>query len=268
VPEEKLLPLFRPVLDAVGYAHHHGILHRDIKPLNILFAESGVLKVGDFGIAKMVGGDTSVSMSGTRVGTPAYMSPEQVFDKRLTRATDIYSLGCTLYESATGKLSFKESDTSSLLEAHVTEPPVPPRQVNPGISESLERVILKALEKKPGDRFQGCEEFAEALAGVGAASQPRLAASNGLKTHPEPDSDVSHLPSRVLPPVPEAGGLKTKPERYNGIDAGYEGRRGTAHKVGLIRKVVAVIFLTLAASCVPPLVAMLLTLANGLLRRG
>ncbi|MBN1460945.1 MAG: PASTA domain-containing protein [Armatimonadetes bacterium] len=222
LPEDKLVELFRQMLSAIGYAHEHGILHRDIKPLNMLFSESGAVKVADFGIAKMVGGETSVAMSGARVGTPAYMSPEQVFDKKLTRATDIYSLGCTLYEAATGKLPFKESDTSSLFEAHVSDPPVPPRQVNPRMSERLETVILKTMQKKPADRFGTCEEFAAAL-GQGARSRivvvPRfcgqtraeaetLARQVGLKIElgPEEYAD-STAAGEVLRQEPELGAL-------------------------------------------------------------
>ncbi|MBN1460943.1 MAG: serine/threonine protein kinase, partial [Armatimonadetes bacterium] len=177
LPEDRLMGLFRQILGAIGYAHEHGILHRDIKPLNMLFCESGAIKVADFGIAKMVGGNTSVSMSGARVGTPAYMSPEQVFDKKLTRATDIYSLGCMLYEMATGALPFQESDTSSMVEAHVSDSPVPPREVNPQVSEKLEQVILKAMQKKPADRFGACGEFTSAMHTALNSSRPPLVAA-------------------------------------------------------------------------------------------
>ncbi len=170
--QDRVTSIFRQVLDGVGFAHRQGVIHRDIKPLNVLFTAQGLPKVADFGIAKILSGETSVSLSGARVGTPAYMSPEQVFDKKLTRSTDIYSLGCTLYEMATGSLPFKESDTSSMMEAHVSEPPTPPRQVNPAVSEQLEQAILKAMQKKPQDRFQNCEEFAEAL-GESKAEQLR-----------------------------------------------------------------------------------------------
>ncbi len=172
LPEDRLAGIFRQVLAAVGYAHEQGVIHRDLKPLNVLFTGQGLAKVSDFGIAKILSGESGVSVSGHRVGTPAYMSPEQVLDKRLTRATDIYSLGVMLYEMATGGLPFKESATTSVFEAHLQEPPRPPRQVNPAISVVLERAILRAMEKKPEKRFQSCAEFAAALKGAGERGAP------------------------------------------------------------------------------------------------
>jgi serine/threonine-protein kinase len=201
VPGEELLPLFRPVLDAVGYAHEHGVVHRDLKPVNVLFSGTGALKVADFGIAKLVSGETSVTLSGARVGTPAYMSPEQVLDKRLDRRTDIYSLGVMLYELATGNLPFKESDTSSFFEAHLQEPPPPPRQVNPAISGHLEQAILKAMAKKPEDRFQSCEEFAAAPAGGVMSDERSVKSAEADRGQPEEEGQL-----------PGAGGQRTKPD--------------------------------------------------------
>lgn len=186
-PEPRVREMFGQILAAVGCAHRHGVLHRDIKPLNILFAESGLVKVGDFGIAKIVGGETNIAVSGTRVGTPAYMSPEQVLNKPLDARTDIYSLGCTLYEMAVGGMPFQATSTTSLEEQHLTVPPPPPRQRNPWLSAGLEQVILKAMQKKPEERFQTCEEFLAALEGrpvAKAACEPEF----GVRTIPEPVS--------------------------------------------------------------------------------
>ncbi len=210
LPLDELKRLFGQVLSAVGFAHRQGIIHRDLKPLNIMLSEFGA-KVGDFGIARIVSGDTSVSVSGHRVGTPAYMSPEQVLYKKLTRATDIYSLGCTLYELATGRLPFKASETSSFFEAHLQDPPIPPRSVNPALPERLEQVILKAMAKKPQDRFQTCEEFAAALQRVGVASQPRPEPAEPLpdKTRPEPEPTPKPQPG----PLPELQDEARRPRR-------------------------------------------------------
>ncbi|MEO0097957.1 MAG: protein kinase [candidate division WOR-3 bacterium] len=164
--EERILQIFKQILDGVGYAHKKGVLHRDIKPLNILFTPEGLIKIADFGIAKIVAGETNVSASGTRVGTPLYMSPEQILNEPLDKTTDIYSLGVTLYEAAVGEVPFKATSSTSVEKQHLSSPPPPPREKNPNISKELERVILKALEKKKEDRFQSCEEFLKALEGI------------------------------------------------------------------------------------------------------
>jgi serine/threonine-protein kinase len=174
IPESRILALARQILDGVACAHEHGVLHRDIKPLNVLLTERGLVKIADFGIAKIVGGETSVSVSGTRVGTAPYMSPEQVLNEPLTRASDIYSLGITLYEMATGEIPFKSTSTESIEKQHLYSPPPSLRKRNPWVSENLEAVVLKALAKKPEDRFQSCAELAAALEGrsVAPISQP------------------------------------------------------------------------------------------------
>lgn len=161
--EEKIFQIFKQILEGVGYAHRRGILHRDIKPLNILFTPEGSIKIADFGIAKIVAGDTNVTVSGTRVGTPLYMSPEQILNEPLDKTTDIYSLGVTLYEMAVGEVPFKATSTTSVEKQHLFSPPPLPSEKNPNISKELERIILKALSKKKENRFQSCEEFLEAL---------------------------------------------------------------------------------------------------------
>jgi serine/threonine-protein kinase len=175
LPEERTLAIFGQLLGAVGAAHRQGILHRDLKPLNILFSADGTAKIADFGIAKIVGGDTNVSVSGTRVGTPAYMSPEQVLNKPLDRRTDIYSLGITLYEMLCGELPFAATPTTSMEEQHLYAAPPPIRQRCPAVPATLEAVVGRALAKKPEERFASCEEFAAALRAVGAAERPRPA---------------------------------------------------------------------------------------------
>ncbi|MEO0081395.1 MAG: PASTA domain-containing protein [candidate division WOR-3 bacterium] len=165
MPEERALSVFRQVLAGVGYAHRHGVLHRDLKPLNVLFNEQGTAKVGDFGLAKMLApGQGEYSLTRGGMGTPAYMSPEQVLNKVLDARADIYALGITLYEMLAGRIPFNATSTTSIEEQHLSEPPPPLRETNPDIPVELERAVLKALAKKPEERFQSCEEFAAALA--------------------------------------------------------------------------------------------------------
>ncbi len=211
IPETQIRSLARQILDGVNCAHEHGVLHRDIKPLNVLLTEKGFVKIADFGIAKIVGGDTSVSVSRTRVGTAPYMSPEQVLNEPLTRASDIYSLGITLYEMATGQIPFKSTSTDSIEKQHLYAPPPPLRKHNPWLSENLEAVVLKALAKKPEDRFQTCEEFAAALEGrsivPAARPVPELEVTRPEPPAPRSSPSAPSSPPRSAPPAPRRAGL-------------------------------------------------------------
>ncbi len=161
--EEKVLPIAKQVLEAVSYAHNLGILHLDIKPSNILFTPTGEVKVADFGIARIVSGERAGLASEVRVGTAPYMSPEQILNKQLDKTSDIYSLGITFYEMLTGEVPFRRTADSSIEEQHLFSPPPKLREKNPKVSPLWERIIEKALAKKPLDRFPSCEELLQAL---------------------------------------------------------------------------------------------------------
>ena len=157
------------VSDAVAAAHEAGIIHRDLKPSNILVTQSAdapaVVKVLDFGIAKL-GADTfadedttAVTLPGTPLGTPRYMSPEQYEDRELTPAADVYSLGVILYEMLTGMAPFTGANIVEIAQKHAHEPPRTPREIVAGIPEDVERVVLHALEKEPEARPANGAEF-------------------------------------------------------------------------------------------------------------
>jgi ligand-binding sensor domain-containing protein len=148
---------------ALGYAHTQGIIHRDIKPSNVLIDESGNAFLTDFGIAKLVAGTAQFTATGTVVGTPAYMSPEQCMGKELDHRSDIYALGIVLYEMVTGGVPFEAETPLAVLMQHVNAPLPPPRRIKLDLPESVERVILKTLAKSPDDRFQTAEEMVETL---------------------------------------------------------------------------------------------------------
>jgi formylglycine-generating enzyme required for sulfatase activity/outer membrane protein assembly factor BamD (BamD/ComL family) len=148
--------------DALAYAHRRGVIHRDVKPANVLMQEEDWPLLTDFGLAKMVEQSVQLTKSGI-VGTPEYMSPEQGQGLEIDERTDIYSLGIVLYEMVTGRKPFEADTPIAVLLKHVGAPLPLPRQVNPGIPEPIELVILKAMAKSPEDRFQRMGEMVRAL---------------------------------------------------------------------------------------------------------
>jgi hypothetical protein len=155
-------------LSGLSAAHRRGILHRDVKPENMLFAASGVLKVTDFGIAKVIGGPgTVLTRVGDVVGTPAYIAPEQVRGGKLTPATDVYALATMLYELLAGVFPFTtetEGEDLALLFKHAYEKPVPLRDVAPGVPDPVAAAVMRGLATEPADRFETADAFGVALA--------------------------------------------------------------------------------------------------------
>jgi serine/threonine protein kinase len=148
---------------ALDYAHKQDILHRDVKPSNILMAEGKWALLSDFGLAKMVGASVQITKTGTGMGTPAYMSPEQAQGTGTDARSDIYSLGIVLFEMLTGRVPFEADTPLAVLLKHLTAALPLPRELKPDIPEPVERVIFKALAKAPEDRYQRAGEMVEAL---------------------------------------------------------------------------------------------------------
>ena len=147
------------MLEALRFAHRHGIIHRDIKPHNILIGER--LKVTDFGIARA--GASQMTEAGSIMGTAQYLSPEQARGAPVTASSDLYSIGIVLYEMLTGKVPFSGDSAIEIAMKHLNEVPKPPSKTRPEIPEELDQVVLRALAKAPEDRYQTAEEFAEDL---------------------------------------------------------------------------------------------------------
>jgi serine/threonine-protein kinase len=157
-------------LQGLGYAHQRGVVHRDIKPANLMVTREGVVKVMDFGIA-FSGSEHKLTSTGTTLGSLAYMSPEQVRGEAADPRSDLYSLGIALYEMVTGTRPFKADSDYAIMAAHVKEAPRPPVELQPGLPEGLNDVILTAIAKEKEQRFQSAEEFRQALARVAAPAQ-------------------------------------------------------------------------------------------------
>ena len=162
------------LLHALSYAHRRGIIHRDIKPSNILLTSGGTVKVADFGIARILEeDDVPMGESGEIVGSARYMSPEQLRGENATPRSDVYSVGVLLYHCLTGRPPFS-GDVKSLAKQHIHKDPTPPRRLNKRITPEMEAVIMKALSKKPRDRYFSADAMLDAME---IGSSPRPAAS-------------------------------------------------------------------------------------------
>jgi serine/threonine-protein kinase len=171
------------VAEALGAAHEHGIVHRDIKPQNVLLDEAGDAKVADFGIA-VAASRTSTSGTNQVFGTATYMSPEQAMGEQVGSASDLYSLGIVLYEMLTGSAPFEAEGALATAMKHVTEQPLSPRERDPSIPEAMDALVMGLLSKNPEDRYHSAAHLAEdlrrardglPLAFLGAAGQPETA---------------------------------------------------------------------------------------------
>jgi tetratricopeptide (TPR) repeat protein/tRNA A-37 threonylcarbamoyl transferase component Bud32 len=159
---EETVRILKAICGAIDYAHAQGCIHRDVKPDNIMFDANGRPVLTDFGIAAIAGG-TRLTATGAMIGTPAYMSPEQGKGDPNDPRSDIYSLGVVLYEMVTGRVPFDADTPFAVVLKHLNEPLPLPRTLNPQVSPSVERVILKALAKDPDDRYQTAGTLAQAL---------------------------------------------------------------------------------------------------------
>jgi len=158
LPLEHKLDLVIELLQGLGYAHARGVIHRDIKPSNVRIAADGRVKIMDFGIARLQNSDRTGS-GGVIVGTPSYMAPEQITNGEITPATDVFAVGCLLYELLTYERPFEAETVHGVFYQVLSTTPKPLRTVAPSIPASLERGALKAMAKTPGDRFGTADEF-------------------------------------------------------------------------------------------------------------
>ena len=201
VPAHESIPLFRQALLGVGAAHRAGIIHRDLKPSNLMVTKDAIVKVMDFGIAKRQGvtGATKVSTS-TSIGSPLYMAPEQILGRAVDCRTDVYALGVTLYELLSGQKPFSPRGKTEygVLNAHVNDLPEPPTVHCRDIPGPVVDVVLRALAKEPGDRFQSADDFMRALPEVRApdSATPRADLSSTVALEYSPPVSADSVTTR------------------------------------------------------------------------
>ncbi|GAA2410748.1 hypothetical protein GCM10010420_44430 [Streptomyces glaucosporus] len=208
LPVADLFDIAEQIADALAYTHDQGIVHRDLKPANVMRTTGGTVKICDFGIARLghdIGFTAKLTGGGITMGTPHYMSPEQIAGAPLDHRSDLYSLGCVLYEIATGVPPFDLDDAWGVIVGHSETPPRPPRELRPDLPGELERIILDLLAKDPDERPGDAAEL-----GLRTAAARRVAHPAGHATRPP-------APPRM---PPWAQGMSTGAKAVAGWPAG------------------------------------------------
>ncbi|MFD4920012.1 protein kinase [Streptomyces goshikiensis] len=209
MPAEKALKVTADVLAALETSHEMGLVHRDIKPGNVMMTKRGVVKVMDFGIARaMQSGVTSMTQTGMVVGTPQYLSPEQALGRAVDARSDLYSVGIMLFQLLTGRLPFEADSPLAIAYAHVQEEPVAPSSINRSVSPAMDALVARSLKKNPNERFPTAEAMRDEVVRVLSAGQtgaPAIVPGSG------PVSSGAGVSSAVFPPV-ESGFRSPPPQ--------------------------------------------------------
>ncbi len=199
IPWQIAAKLLAPIARALEYAHHHEakIIHRDVKPSNILITKNGMPMLSDFGIAKVLESEETFELTGTGagIGTPEYMAPEQGVNKAVDHRADIYSLGTILYEMVAGRKPYQADTPLAVMIKKTTEPLPRPTKFVPNLPEIIERILFKALAKKPEDRYADMGRFADALEKLAEGKLPKL---SSLPTIPKPAPVSSTRPKLAI----------------------------------------------------------------------
>ncbi|MFF0507651.1 protein kinase [Streptomyces fimicarius] len=204
MPADKALKVTADVLAALETSHEMGLVHRDIKPGNVMMTKRGVVKVMDFGIARaMQSGVTSMTQTGMVVGTPQYLSPEQALGRGVDARSDLYSVGIMLFQLLTGRIPFDADSPLAIAYAHVQEEPVAPSSINRAVTPAMDALVARALKKNPNERFPSAAAMRDEIARVlnasgGQSGAPVIVAGGG------PANSGSGVGSAVFPPVDQS----------------------------------------------------------------
>ncbi|GGN03933.1 protein kinase domain-containing protein [Streptomyces fuscichromogenes] len=202
MPADKALKITADVLAALEISHEMGLVHRDIKPGNVMTTKRGVVKVMDFGIARaMQSGVTSMTQTGMVVGTPQYLSPEQALGRGVDARSDLYSVGIMLFQLVTGRLPFDADSPLAIAYAHVQEEPVAPSSINRALPPAVDALVARALRKNPNERFPTAESMRDECLRVAASLQP---AAPSIVPGIPPTQSGAGVGSAVFPPVGQA----------------------------------------------------------------
>ncbi|MFF4040882.1 protein kinase [Streptomyces sp. NPDC001816] len=209
MPADKALKVTADVLAALEISHEMGLVHRDIKPGNVMMTKRGVVKVMDFGIARaMQSGVTSMTQTGMVVGTPQYLSPEQALGRGVDARSDLYSVGIMLFQLVTGRLPFDADSPLAIAYAHVQEEPVAASSINRSLPPAVDALIARALKKNPNERFPTAESMRDECLRVAASLQ---AAAPSIVPGSGPTQSGAGVGSAVFPPVDQATPAPTGP---------------------------------------------------------
>ncbi|HQU90923.1 MAG TPA: serine/threonine-protein kinase [Pyrinomonadaceae bacterium] len=208
----EVMPVFCQILDGINHAHEFGIIHRDIKPGNMILTDNGTLKVLDFGIARLLGSNR-MTRAGHVIGTLEYMAPEQVKGLDTDARSDTYALGMMLYEVLTGRTPFDTDNEFELMKMQTEMMPPLPRSINPNIPQAIEEVIVRSIQKDPDLRFQTAGEFRDAVVAIGYAENGTLRRTTDPGARTATAIHVSTPPQTASPPA-NTGDAPLKETRF------------------------------------------------------